>query len=213
MRNSHIAIICYKNGILTNNLAIDGIRVGDKIFSGDNINIMNSNEEHTIKLRTYLNKNKKRKRNNLIGNSLPLKHISIGTFISSIELWNKKGAQLCRAAGTYAILIKKENSFATLKLRSGWKIVVSLECFATIGITSNIVYKYIPKKKAGWIRNLGKKVTVRGVAMNAVDHPHGGGRGKSSIGTKPMSPWGKLTKWAATTTRKTRIRKKYFRFK
>lgn len=129
------------------------------------------------------------------GNCLPLRHIPQGTLIHNIELFQGKGAQMVRSAGASAQIMAKENEFAHVKLSSGEIRLISLDCRATVGQVSNIDHGAITIGKAGRSRWLGIRPTVRGLAMNPVDHPHGGGEGKSGQGNPhPVTPWGKPTK-------------------
>ena len=140
-----------------------------------------------------------------IGNALPLSEIPLGTAVHNIELTPNKGGQIVRAAGTYAQVLAKDGNFVTLKLPSSEVRIIRKECYATIGQVGNIDANNITIGKAGRNRWLGKKPTVRGVVMNPVDHPHGGGEGRSPIGKPhPVTPWGK-----ATLGVKTRSIKKY----
>lgn len=123
-----------------------------------------------------------------LGIALPIKYIPRGVAIFNIELWPAKGAQICRSAGTSAVIVSHRGKFSVLKLRSGWKIVVSSNNIATVGAAPSFGRDAIVYKKAGFIRNHGRRPTVRGVAMNAVDHPHGGGRGKTSGGPVQRTP-------------------------
>merc|ERR1739838_507046 len=127
-----------------------------------------------------------------IGNSMPLEFIPLGSIIHNVELTLGKGGQIARAAGTYAQLIAKEGDFVTLKLPSNEVRLVSKKCYATLGQVGNIDAINITLGKAGRSRWLGKKPKVRGVVKNPIDHPHGGGEGRSPIGrAKPVTPWGK----------------------
>jgi large subunit ribosomal protein L2 len=134
------------------------------------------------------------------GNCLPLANIPLGTHVHNIELKVGKGGQIARSAGTYAQLMAKENSYALLKLPSGEVRMVLLKCRATIGQIGNVIHENITLGKAGRKRWLGKRPKVRGVAMNPVDHPMGGGEGRSSGGRHPCSPWGMPTKGYKTRT-------------
>ena len=168
-RTANIALIFYSDGEKRYILAPKGLKVGDVIESG---------EEADIK----------------VGNSLKLKDIPIGTSIHNVELKPGKGAQLVRSAGAVAQLMAKEGKYAQLRLPSGEFRLVSLECKATIGQVGNITHELITIGKAGRNRHLGIKPTVRGSAMNPVDHPHGGGEGRAPIGMpSPQTPWGKPT--------------------
>ncbi|RII25886.1 MAG: 50S ribosomal protein L2 [Geobacter sp.] len=140
------------------------------------------------------------------GNTLPLKAIPLGTIIHNIELKIGKGAQLARSAGTFAQLMAKEGKYAQVKLPSGEVRMVLQECMATIGQVGNIDHENVSIGKAGRSRWLGKRPKVRGVAMNPVDHPHGGGEGRTSGGRHPVTPWGIPTKGYKTRTNKTSTR-------
>lgn len=168
-RTANIALIFYADGEKRYILAPKGLKVGDVIESG---------EEADIK----------------VGNALKLKDIPVGTSIHNVELKPGKGAQLVRSAGAVAQLMAKEGKFAQLKLPSGEFRLVSLECRATIGQVGNITHELITIGKAGRNRHRGIRPTVRGSAMNPVDHPHGGGEGRAPIGMPaPLTPWGKPT--------------------
>ena len=126
------------------------------------------------------------------GNALPIKNIPVGTVVHNIELQAGKGAQIVRAAGTSAQLMAKEGNLATLRLPSGEVRYVRVECRATIGTVSNLTHEIVNIGKAGRKRHMGWRPTVRGSVMNPVDHPHGGGEGKSPVGRPgPLTPWGK----------------------
>lgn len=168
-RTSYIALINYADGEKTYIIAPKGLKVGDQIFSGPEADIK-------------------------IGNALPLENIPVGTLIHNIELKPGKGGQLVRAAGTEAQLLGKESTYVTIRLASGEIRRVLKQCRATIGTVGNQDHELINIGKAGRNRWLGKRPTVRGVVMNPVDHPHGGGEGRAPIGRKsPLSPWGKPT--------------------
>ncbi|MDD5085473.1 MAG: 50S ribosomal protein L2 [Candidatus Omnitrophica bacterium] len=164
-RSAWIALIEYKDGTKRYMLAPDGLKTGDKVMSG---------EESEIKA----------------GNHLPLRLIPPGTPIHNIELKHGEGGQMVRTAGGLAQILSKENEFAHIKLHSGEVRMVRLDCYATVGQCSNIDHENISLGKAGRKRWLGKRPHVRGVAMNPVDHPLGGGEGKSSGGRHPCSPQG-----------------------
>ena len=180
-RTSYIMLVVYENGKINYILASDGFKVGDKIISSDNPN-------------TDIQ----------IGNSLPLKNIPIGTIIHNIELYPKKGGQIARSAGTYAKLIKRDKKYSLVRLISGKHLNILNSCFATIGVLSNSNLKNKNNGKAGYSRWIGIKPTVRGVAMNPVDHPHGGGEGKTSGGRCSVTPWGLPTKGFKTKRKKKR---------
>ncbi|MDQ0508825.1 large subunit ribosomal protein L2 [Peptoniphilus ivorii] len=168
-RSAYIALINYMDGEKRYILAPKGLKVGDKIESG---------EEADIK----------------IGNALPLRAIPVGTTVHNIEMTPGKGGQLARAAGSGAQLMAKEGKMAQLRLPSGEFRLVSVECRATVGSVGNISHELVTLGKAGRKRHLGIRPHVRGSAMNPVDHPHGGGEGRTPIGRpSPMSPWGKKT--------------------
>ena len=166
-RTANIALINYVDGEKRYILAPNGLKVGDVIISG---------EEADIK----------------VGNSKKLKDIPVGTTVHNVELKPGKGAQLVRSAGTVAQLMAKEGKFAQIKLPSGEFRLVSIDCRATIGQVGNIDHELITIGKAGRKRHMGIRPTVRGSAMNPVDHPHGGGEGRAPIGMPaPSTPWGK----------------------
>jgi large subunit ribosomal protein L2 len=165
-RNVRIALIVYADGERRYVLAPLGIKIGEKIVSGPDAEIKN-------------------------GNALPLRNIPLGSVVHNIELKPGKGGQMVRSAGTGAQVMAKEGMYVTLRMPSSEMRMVHMDCYATIGTLSNIEYKNMSIGKAGRSRYMGIKPTVRGVAKNAVDHPHGGGEGKSPIGGKPQTPWGK----------------------
>jgi large subunit ribosomal protein L2 len=136
------------------------------------------------------------------GNTLPLRNIPVGTTVHCVEMLPGKGAQIARAAGTSVQLLAREGSYAQLRLRSGEVRKVHIECRATIGEVGNEEHSLESVGKAGRIRWRGVRPTVRGVAMNPVDHPHGGGEGKTAAGRDPVSPWGTLTKGYRTRKNK-----------
>lgn len=165
-RNTRILLLQYADGEKRYILAPLGVKVGDKLMSGPNAEIKN-------------------------GNSLALKNIPLGTMVHNVEMTPGKGGQLGRSAGTQIQVLAKEGNKCTLRLPSGEMRMVLQECMATIGQLGNPDAKNIRLGKAGRSRWMGIKPTNRGVVMNAVDHPHGGGEGKSPIGGKPQTPWGK----------------------
>lgn len=166
-RSAHIALVEYKDGEKRYIIAPNGIKVGHKIFSGKDVDI-------------------------LPGNALPLSSIPTGTFIHNVELHPGKGAQLARAAGNMAQLMAKEGKLALLRLPSGELRNVPIECMATIGQVGNLDHENVKLGKAGRKRHMGIRPTVRGSVMNPCDHPHGGGEGKSPVGRPgPVTPWGK----------------------
>jgi len=168
-RTANIALIHYVDGEKRYIIAPKGLKVGDTVMSGPDADIK-------------------------VGNALPLENIPVGTVIHNIELRPGKGGQLVRAAGTEAQLLGKEDKYAIVRLSSGEMRRILKTCRATIGSVGNEDHELISIGKAGRSRWLGKRPTVRGVVMNPVDHPHGGGEGRAPIGRKsPMSPWGKPT--------------------
>ena len=176
-RSANIALLHYADGEKRYIIAPNRLKVGDRIVAGPDAEIK-------------------------IGNAMPLKNIPLGTNVHNVELYVGHGAQLARGAGSYARLMAKEGKYALLKLPSGEVRMVLLGCKATIGQVGNLDYENISVGKAGRNRWLGKRPKVRGVAMNPVDHPHGGGEGKSSGGRHPVTPWGVPTKGYKTRKRK-----------
>ncbi len=166
-RSANIALLHYVDGEKRYIIAPNGLNVGDTIISSEDADIK-------------------------AGNTLPLKNIPVGTVIHNIELKAGKGAQLVRAAGNSAQLMAKEGNYAQVRLPSGEVRLIRIECKATIGQVGNVEHEIISVGKAGRKRHMGFRPTVRGSAMNPVDHPHGGGEGRSPIGRpSPMTPWGK----------------------
>ena len=166
-RTSYIALLSYADGTKSYILAPVGLNVGDKVMSGENAEIK-------------------------VGNCLPLANIPVGSVVHNIELQPGKGGQIARSAGISARLMAREGKYATLKMPSGEMRLVLATCRATIGQVGNIEHEIISIGKAGRSRHMGIKPTVRGVVMNPVDHPHGGGEGKSPVGhAGPLTPWGK----------------------
>ena len=176
-RSARISLLHYADGEKRYILTPSGLKVGDVVFSGENADIKT-------------------------GNALPLKNIPVGTMLHCIELRPGKGAQLGRSAGSTIQLMAKGEGYAQIKLRSGEIRKVRIECMATVGTVGNPEHMNIKKGKAGRNRWLGRRPTVRGVVMNPVDHPHGGGEGKTSGGRHPVTPWGKPTKGAKTRKQK-----------
>ncbi len=176
-RSAHLALLCYADGERRYIVAPKGLAVGAQLMSG---------QEAPIR----------------VGNALPLRNIPVGTTIHCIELLPGKGAQLARAAGTSVQLLAREGSYAQIRLRSGEIRKVLIECRATIGEVGNEENNLRQFGKAGAIRWRGIRPTVRGVAMNPIDHPHGGGEGRTGTGRHPVSPWGKLTKGYRTRKNK-----------
>ncbi len=166
-RSAHIALVQYEDGEKRYIVAPHGLKVGDKVVSGPEADI-------------------------IAGNALPLANIPVGTFIHNIELYPGKGAQLARSAGVMAQLMAKENKYALVRLPSGELRNIPSECYAVVGQVSNIDHANVSYGKAGRVRHMGWRPTVRGSVMTPCDHPHGGGEGKSPIGRPgPVTPWGK----------------------
>ncbi len=176
-RSARIALLHYADGEKRYILAPVNLSVGDKVMSGKDADIKP-------------------------GNALPLSHIPLGTHIHNIEVQIGKGGQLVKTAGGFAQLMAKEGRYATIKLPSGEVRLVLQTCKASIGQIGNVEHENISVGKAGRTRRLGRRPEVRGVAMNPVDHPMGGGEGKSSGGRHPCTPWGKPTKGYRTRKRK-----------
>jgi len=176
-RSSRIALLAYADGEKRYILQPEGLKAGAKIVSGPDADI-------------------------LVGNALPLKNIPPGTTIHNLELRPGKGAQMVRSAGGSAQLVAKEGEYALVKLPSGETRKVSQDCMATIGQVGNIDHENITIGKAGRSRWLGKRPHNRGVSMNPVDHPHGGGEGKTSGGRHPVTPWGQPTRGFKTRNNK-----------
>jgi large subunit ribosomal protein L2 len=176
-RTAFIALIKYEDGELAYILAPQRLKVGDPIIADQRVDVKP-------------------------GNAAPLKNIPIGTVIHNVELKPGKGGQIARAAGNYAQLVGRDGDYAQIRLSSGEIRRVRAECMASIGAVSNADHQNINLGKAGRSRWLGRRGHVRGVAMNPVDHPHGGGEGRTSGGRHPVTPWGKPTKGARTRRNK-----------
>lgn len=176
-RTAFIALIKYADGELSYILAPQRLREGDKVIAGAAADIKP-------------------------GNAMPMQSIPVGTIVHNIEMKVGKGGQIARSAGTYAQIIGKDQGYAQLRLSSGELRLVRSECMATIGAVSNPDQQNIKLGKAGRNRWLGKRPSVRGVAMNPIDHPHGGGEGRTSGGRHPVTPWGKPTKGKRTRSNK-----------
>lgn len=172
-RSANIALVLYADGERRYIIAPKGIKAGDPIFTGADAPIKN-------------------------GNTLQLKNIPVGTVVHCVEMKPGKGAQIARSAGTSAQIVAREGNYCTLRLRSGEMRKILVECRATVGEVSNSEHSLRRLGKAGASRWRGVRPTVRGVAMNPVDHPHGGGEGRTSGGRHPVSPWGKPTKGKRT---------------
>ena len=176
-RTSFIALINYEDGEKAYILAPQRLKAGDKVISSEKADIKP-------------------------GNAMPLKSMPVGTIVHNVELKVGKGGQLVRSAGCYAQVVGKDAGYAQLKLSSGELRIVREECLATVGAVSNPDNQNVSRGKAGRARWLGARPVSRGVAMNPVDHPHGGGEGRTSGGRHPVTPWGKPTKGAKTRSKK-----------
>ncbi|MCX8501425.1 MAG: 50S ribosomal protein L2 [Alphaproteobacteria bacterium] len=176
-RTAFIALITYADQTQAYIIAPQRLKVGDSVISGEKVDVKP-------------------------GNAMPLKNIPVGTLVHNVELKAGKGGQLARSAGTYAQLVGRDQSYAQLKLASGELRIVRGECMASIGSVSNPDQQNVNYGKAGRIRWLGFKPVTRGVAMNPIDHPHGGGEGRTSGGRHPVTPWGKSTKGKKTRSNK-----------
>ncbi|HEY1059158.1 50S ribosomal protein L2 [Limnobacter humi] len=176
-RTAHIALICYADGQRSYIIAPRGLQVGQTLLNGS---------EAPIK----------------VGNTLPIRNIPVGTTVHCVEMLPGKGAQLARSAGGSAMLMAREGTYAQMRLRSGEIRRVHIECRATIGEVSNEENSLRKIGKAGAVRWKGIRPTVRGTAMNPIDHPHGGGEGKTGEGRVPVSPWGQPTKGYRTRSNK-----------
>lgn len=176
-RNTRIGLIVFQNGLKHYILLPDQLPVGSIVQAGQNVEAK-------------------------VGNCLPLRNIPIGFMVHNVEITPGSGGKLARSAGTSIQLIAKENDYATLKMPSGEIRMVHVDCWATVGTLSNADYKNISIGKAGRTRHRGFRPSVRGMAMNPIDHPHGGGEGRSKSGSHPMTPWGKGCKGTRTRTRK-----------
>lgn len=176
-RSVNIALVFYADGEKRYIIAPQGLKVGTQIVSGPNAPLT-------------------------VGNALPLKNIPLGLIVHNVELTLGRGGQLVRAAGVGATVVAKEGDYVTLRLPSGEMRMVFGECMATIGELGNEDHMNVSLGKAGASRHLGRRPKVRGVVMNPIDHPHGGGEGKTAAGRHPVTPWGKPTKGAKTRSKK-----------
>ena len=181
-RSSRIALLHYADGEKRYIIAPNGLKVGDKVTSGSGSDIA-------------------------VGNALPLKEMPLGSFVHNVELKPGKGGQLGRSAGSALQLMAREGEFAQLKMPSGEVRMINVNCLATYGMVGNSEHENISLGKAGRTRWLGRRSYVRGVAMNPVDHPMGGGEGKTSGGGHPVSPWGQKAKGLKTRKRKNQSNK------
>ncbi|MDR2007483.1 MAG: 50S ribosomal protein L2 [Alphaproteobacteria bacterium] len=176
-RTAFIALVNYEDGEKSYILAPNGLSAGDKVVSSANADIK-------------------------VGNTIPLINIPVGTIVHNVEMKPGKGGQLARSAGAYVQIIGKDRDYVQLRLNSGEIRLINSGCLATIGAVANSDHRNINYGKAGRKRWLGVRPTVRGTAMNPVDHPHGGGQGKTSGGRHPVTPWGKPTKGKKTRSNK-----------
>ncbi len=176
-RTSFIALIKYADGTQSYILAPQRLNVGDSVVAGESVDIKP-------------------------GNAMPVANIPVGTIVHNVEIKIGKGGQIARSAGTYAQIVGRDQGYVILRLNSGEQRLVSGQCFATIGAVSNPDHMNISLGKAGRNRWLGFRPHNRGVAMNPVDHPHGGGEGRTSGGRNPVTPWGKPTKGKKTRSNK-----------
>ena len=176
-RSAFIALIRYADDTLSYILAPQRLNVGDEVVAGENVDIKP-------------------------GNAMPVANIPVGTIVHNVEMKIGKGGQIARSAGTYAQIVGRDQGYVILRLNSGEQRLVAGQCFATIGAVSNPDHMNISLGKAGRNRWLGFRPHNRGVAMNPVDHPHGGGEGRTSGGRHPVTPWGKPTKGKKTRSNK-----------
>ena len=179
-RNVRIALVVFKNGVKSYILKPQGLEVGHAIIAGENVDAK-------------------------VGNCSPLRNIPVGFNVHNVEMTPGSGGKLVRSAGCFAQIVSKDLVHVTLKMPSGEIRMVSIDCWATVGELGNADYKNISWGKAGRTRQRGIRPTVRGMAMNPVDHPHGGGEGRSKSGSHPMTPWGKGCKGTRTRTRKSAL--------
>ncbi|HET6521602.1 MAG TPA: 50S ribosomal protein L2 [Geminicoccaceae bacterium] len=176
-RSAFIALVRYEDGELAYILAPQRLKAGDQVVAGERVDIKP-------------------------GNAAPLRAIPVGTIVHNVEMKPGKGGQIARSAGTYVQLVGRDGDYAQIRLTSGEIRVVRQECMATVGAVSNPDHQNINIGKAGRSRWLGRRPHVRGVAMNPIDHPHGGGEGRTSGGRHPVTPWGKPTKGRRTRRNK-----------
>jgi large subunit ribosomal protein L2 len=176
-RTSFIALVKYSDGTLSYILAPQRLAVGDQVVAGDQVDIKP-------------------------GNAMPIGNIPVGTIVHNVEIKIGKGGQIARSAGSYVQIVGRDQGYVSVRLNSGEQRLVHGSCFATVGAVSNPDHMNISLGKAGRSRWLGRRPHNRGVAMNPVDHPHGGGEGRTSGGRHPVTPWGKPTKGKKTRTNK-----------
>ena len=176
-RTAFIALVKYEDGELAYILAPQRLSVGDTVVAGERVDVKP-------------------------GNAMPLKNMPVGTIIHNVEFKPMKGGQVARSAGAYAQLVGRDSGYAQVRLMSGELRMVHQDCMATVGAVSNVDHLNTNLGKAGRKRHMGKRPAVRGVVMNPIDHPHGGGEGRTSGGRHPVTPWGKPTKGAKTRKNK-----------
>jgi large subunit ribosomal protein L2 len=176
-RNVRIGLVVYPNGSKRYILLPQGLSVGNIVVAGPDVEAK-------------------------VGNALPLRNIPVGFTVHNVEITPGSGGKFARGAGTAVQLTAKTDEYATVKMPSGEMRMINLDCWATVGVLGNADYKNISWGKAGRTRHRGFRPSVRGMAMNPVDHPHGGGEGRSKSGSHPVSPWGKGSKGTRTRTRK-----------
>ena len=176
-RSAFIALVKYADGELSYILAPQRLAAGDQVIAGERVDVKP-------------------------GNAMPLNSIPVGTIVHNVEMKAGKGGQLARSAGTYVQLVGRDQGYAILRLSSGEQRIVRGECMATVGAVSNPDHSNASLGKAGRNRWKGRRPSVRGVAMNPIDHPHGGGEGRTSGGRHPVTPWGKPTKGKKTRSNK-----------
>ena len=176
-RTAFIALIKYEDGVQSYILAPQRLSVGDEVVSGDSVDVKP-------------------------GNAMPLSAIPVGTIVHNVEMKIGKGGAIARSAGTYAQIVGRDQGYVSLRLNSGEQRIVHGNCFATVGAVSNPDHMNSSMGKAGRNRWMGHRPHNRGVTMNPVDHPHGGGEGRTSGGRNPVSPWGKPTKGKKTRSNK-----------
>lgn len=176
-RTAFIALIKYEDGTLSYILAPQRLNVGDSVIAGEKVDVKP-------------------------GNAMRLKNIPVGTIVHNVEMKPGKGGQIARSAGTYVQIVGRDSGYAQIKLSSGELRLVPQDCMATVGAVSNADHTNVKLGKAGRKRWMGVRPSVRGVAMNPVDHPHGGGEGRTSGGRHPVTPWGKGTKGTKTRSNK-----------
>jgi len=188
-RTAFIGLIFYENGFFSYIILADNLKAGNKIYSGVDFN------------KKFLS----------LGSSNLLKNLPLFSILNNVELKKNEGSKLARSAGSGCVIISKAADSVTLRMKSGWLLNISSLCVAALGYSSHSSHLLEPVKKAGKNRGKGIRPTVRGVAMNPCDHPHGGGNGKSSPPRAPLSPWGKMTNGPHTKKKIDKLRRKMFK--